>query len=322
VALLHRTIVSEDAEIRVLAPAKINLNLAVRGRRLDGNHELSTLMALLELADEVLVRRRSAPGISLIVEGPAATPDVPSDSSNLVWRAAMAVIGSDPGVGLDLRLTKRIPSRAGLGGGSSDAVATLLAVERLLGRSPDLERRRRTLAELGADCVFFHDVGESGIALCEGIGEIVTPLPGSPPDWVVLWITPRASCSTATIFAALDAMGDGPRSRSSPVSDLGGDPSSIPAAVVRGFRFGNDLEEAALRTVPELRLWRDLIDRSGGEHLCLSGSGSSFFGLYDSRGEAESDSERIAAAASAAGLAIRFRGLTRVGSGDGARSGL
>lgn len=305
------------AVVRALAPAKVNLFLEVHARRGDGHHEISTLMAALELADELEVRPRAAAGITLAVTGPCATADVPRDASNLVWRAAAAALERrarlEPGasaVGVELSLVKRIPSRAGLGGGSSDAAAAIVASERALALPPDPEWRRHSLARLGADCVFFHDVGRSGLALCEGIGERVTPCGDSPPEWVVLCLTPELHCPTAEVFAALGERFSAPGG----ASRWGSDPARLSAAHARRL-VATDLEEAAQRAVPELRRWRELLDELGGAHLRLSGSGSSFFGLYDDPREAAGDRDRFLAEAARRGQETRFHQLTRTRSG-------
>ena len=308
---------NERAAVRAIAPAKVNLFLEVHGRRGDGYHELITLMAALQLSDEVEVRPHSEAGITLAVTGPGATADVPRDASNLVWRAAAAALErrarlepTGPGVGVELSLHKRIPSRAGLGGGSSDAAAAIVASERALALPPDPEWRRRTLARLGADCVFFHDVGRSGLALCEGIGERVTPRGDSPPEWVVLCLTPEVHCPTAEVFAALGERFAPPTA----ASRWGDDPARLSAAEARRL-IATDLEEAALTAVPELRRWRELLDEQGGAHLRLSGSGSSFFALYDDPREAAAELDRFLAETARRGQKTRFHQLTRTRSG-------
>jgi len=308
--------VKEGAVVRALAPAKVNLSLEVLGRRADGYHELVTLMAALELADELEVRARSEPGIALAVVGPCASADVPRDARNLAWRAAAAVLerrrgGGRPGVrGVELVLSKRLPSGAGLGGGSADAAAAVVAVERALGLPPDPAWRREVLAGLGADCVFFHDVEASGLARCEGIGERVTPVGESPPSWVLLCLTPAVHCPTAEVYAAL-----GERRRALRTGwRWGAEPARLTVREARE-RLSTDLEAAALAVLPELRRWRELLDEEGGDHLRLCGSGSSFFGLFEGVGEAEVALERFLHGAARQGLGVRFRGVTRIRSG-------
>ncbi len=298
------------------APAKLNLWLAVHGRREDGYHELTTLMAALELADELSVESGPEPGVQLELRGPQATPDIPTDSRNLVCRAGQAVLersrelGLETAPGLKFLLTKQIPSQAGLGGGSSDAAAALNLAQAVLGVDLGADWCRQTLTALGADCVFFHELGPSGLGLCEGIGERVTPWQGATPAWTVALVVPRAPCPTGTVFAALQLGEDRQR-------------SDIPLAP--GFqeqgcesireRLHNDLEVAALSCVPELGAWRAFLDRNDAGHFRLSGSGSSFYGLFDESEEAEAEIGRLRALAGKEGLESRLLALSGLGAG-------
>ena len=211
------------------APAKLTLSLEITGVRADGLHLIRAEMVSLDLHDTLeLAPGRS--GITVVGGG----DDVPAGPNNLVARA-LALVGRSSAV----RLTKRIPSQAGLGGGSSDAGAVL----RWAGFT-DLE----AAAGLGAD-VAFCTVG--GRALVEGIGERVQPLPFVPMTFTLL--TPPVACPTAPIYRAWDDMG-GPKGEA-----------------------GNDLEPAALRVVPELARWRDELAESTGVRPRLAGSGSTWF---------------------------------------------
>jgi 4-diphosphocytidyl-2-C-methyl-D-erythritol kinase len=131
-----------DREVARLAPAKLNLFLEVLARRPDGFHEVDTLLVALDRGDALRARLGAQPAgggqVALRLGGPAATPDVPSDRTNLAVRAAEGVLAlaSGPPRSLWLELEKRVPSQAGLGGGSSDAVAAALASAELLGLSP------------------------------------------------------------------------------------------------------------------------------------------------------------------------------------------
>jgi 4-diphosphocytidyl-2-C-methyl-D-erythritol kinase len=211
-----------------LAPAKLTRSLRVVGVRDDGLHLIDAEMVTLDLADEL----RFDPGDGLEVDG--ADPAVPLDDSNLVRRALDAV-----GRSAHVRLRKRIPSGAGLGGGSSDAAAVL----RWAGCA-DLA----IAAALGAD-VPFCLVG--GRARVRGIGEQVESL--APIDLVLTLLTPPIHCSTADVYRAWD--------------DLGGPTADGP----------NDLEPAALAVAPELAPWRDRLQAATGQVPVLAGSGSTWF---------------------------------------------
>ena len=299
------------------APAKVNLWLRILGRRPDGYHELETAMVALQLSDELRGRATEGGEIELRVSGPAASRDIPSDRRNLVWRVvdeglqrARELGLLEPGVGLALELEKRIPSQAGLGGGSSDAAAALRLLERALDVDLGESWRRELLARAGADCVFFHDVGSSGSATCRGVGERVEGVGGEPPRWWVLLVTPAAECPTGEIFSAWRAS-PGPGGRA---SVLDRELLELPACAVRE-RLSNDLESAALEVVPALADWRALLDREGLSHARLTGSGASFFALFDSEEESETALERLASAANSQDLHSRLMTITRVAGG-------
>ena len=208
------------------APAKLTLSLRITGVRADGYHELDAEMVSVDLADELTF----TDGDGLEIVG----ADVPADDSNLVRRALAAVRRR-----ASVRLVKRIPAGAGLGGGSTDAAAVL----RWAGCA-DLD----VAASLGAD-VPFCVVG--GRARVTGIGEVVEPLPYEERTLTLL--TPPLSCSTPAVYRAWDA--------------LGGPTAEGP----------NDLEPAALAVEPELARWRDLLGEATGCTPALAGSGSTWF---------------------------------------------
>ena len=173
--------------------AKINLTLEILGKRADGYHEVRTVMQTVGLADRLEVT--AAAELSFSCSDPAlATPD------NLVYRAAR-LLQAEYAVrtGAALRLEKRIPVAAGLGGGSSDAAATIVALNRLWNLQQSLTEQRRLAARLGSDVPFFLT---GGTALATGRGERITPLPPLPQYWVVLVLLPRV-LSTAAVYQAV-----------------------------------------------------------------------------------------------------------------------
>ena len=191
------------------APAKINLTLDVGPRRADGYHDIRSVMQTIELHDTLTVTLAPAPGVHLTVAGGEAG-GVPADETNLVHKAAVrlqkvaAARGVLPGQsGLQIALHKRIPSQAGLGGGSSDAAATLLAVNDLFGLRLSPAHLSEIGTALGADVPFFFS---GGTALAEGVGEKITPLPPLDPNWPLVIVKPDAGVSTAAAYAALDAV--------------------------------------------------------------------------------------------------------------------
>ena len=185
------------AEITVLAPAKINLHLEVLGLRADGFHELAMVMQSLELCDRLRLRNRADGAIQLACDHPG----LPLDADNLVVRAAQQLrshVGL-PELGADLHLEKRIPVGAGLAGGSSDAAAALVGLNRLWGLNLAGESLHHLAASLGSDVPYCL---EGGTRLCFGRGERLEPAPAQPPlplagPWAVLLLKhPQVSVST------------------------------------------------------------------------------------------------------------------------------
>jgi 4-diphosphocytidyl-2-C-methyl-D-erythritol kinase len=290
-----------DREVARLAPAKLNLFLEVLARRPDGFHEVDTLLVALDRGDALRARLGAQPAgggqVALRLGGPAATPDVPSDRTNLAVRAAEGVLAlaSGPPRSLWLELEKRVPSQAGLGGGSSDAVAAALASAELLGLSPEDPRLRALVADLGSDCPFFLEARATGLARCAGRGELVTPLAVALP-WAFAVLVPRERSPTAAVYARVRL----PASRGAGGSRAAFDPAALARGGLeeaRGLLF-NRLEEAALAAVPPLVAWREGLDESGARHFRMSGSGSAFFGLF---------ADEAVAGAALAELEVRLR---------------
>lgn len=287
--------------LRLSAPAKINLYLEVVGRRADGFHELVTVLQTIDLADEIDVavraRRDSVPSgsadVSFQLEGarPSDTgaPDaaaVPDGADNLAVRAAvewLTAAGKLDQVGIDLRLDKRIPAGAGLGGGSSDAASVLLAMHRLLG-TPDGPALPPLAARLGSDVAFFL-VG--GTALCIGRGEQVIPI-AEPEPFDLMLAFPGFPVPTPAVYRALDAtvLPATHTSDSHVVEGWAHRLSGAPLAELsRAYR--NDLE------APACRVRSELVDLLASPDIHLSGSGSTLF-LYGSEPPADSSACRRA----------------------------
>lgn len=285
----------------VLAPAKINLTLGVLERRADGFHELDTTMLALDWCDRLWIDSQArAPRVRVL--GPQASPDIPTDARNLCARAADAVAALVGRTAPKLVLEKHIPSQAGLGGGSSDAAAAVWLVARHFDIDPDDERVRTALAALGSDCSFFLEARASGMARCTGRGEHIEPLiPGNGirESWVAV-LTPDVACATPTVFHALR-----------PEEWNGAKPWIAGQTQVLREAMGNDLERAAERVEPTLSVWREVFSAEGAGHWRLSGSGSSCFGLYESRASAETALARLAAAGKARNLGLRGQCVTR-----------
>lgn len=191
----------------IRAYAKLNLSLEVLGRRPDGFHRLETVFQTIGLHDEIsLEHDPRGRGISLTCD----QPEVPADATNLVWRAAAAfTAGREAQAGaITLQLRKGIPHGAGLGGGSSDAAATLRLLDRLLPGWHDAVSLHAIAAQLGSDVPFFL-VG--GTAIGEERGEVLTPVDDAAPTPVTI-LMPSERLPTPAVFAALTDEERGPRS--------------------------------------------------------------------------------------------------------------
>ncbi len=262
-----------SAGLTVLAPAKLNLSLEVLRRRPDGYHELCTLFQAIDLCDELTVE--PADGLTLTVEG-----DAPPGEENLVLRAAHMLLPYAGGRGAHLRLRKRIPSGAGLGGGSSDAAAALLALDRLWRTGlepPGLAEMARTL---GADVPFFL---HGGTALGTGRGDEIKPLPDVSSLWFVLSVPPFSLPEkTARVFRNLraDELTDGLRTLQLAAALRGG------GSPGQGDLY-NGLRSAALRAFSDLGPYLAALEGSTGRDWALSGAGPACYALAASRTEAE-----------------------------------
>lgn len=254
--------------LRVRSFAKVNLRLVVLGRRPDGFHEVSTILQTIDWFDELTAETTDRPGVVLEVVG----ADAPRDDSNLVIRAARAFLERhplSPGKGVRFRLEKRIPAGAGLGGGSSNAAAALVALDRLLG--PVEPSSLHDLAgSIGSDVPFFL-VG--GAAVASGRGERLHPLEDRPgPEEALLLVLPPWGLSTAAVYGARgEAQGVAPADVFDP------DEGWPPRAGLAGICDRNDLEEPAFRLRPELgRVYTSLVRAEVGR-VRMSGSGSTLF---------------------------------------------
>ncbi|BDG61994.1 4-(cytidine 5'-diphospho)-2-C-methyl-D-erythritol kinase [Caldinitratiruptor microaerophilus] len=275
--------------IRLEARAKLNLVLEVVGRRPDGYHEIRSVIAPLDLADTVTVERLEEPAGSLELE--VDPPGVVGEADNLALRAArlMRDAAGVPDAGARIRIAKRIPVAAGLGGGSTDAAAVLLALNRLWGLGWPAERLQALGARLGADvpACLRGVLGET--VLAEGVGERVTTLPPAPRLHVVL-ATPEATWpgpKTRTVYAAYRPPGIGARAEQAVAALRRGDTAGLLAAVA------NDLEPGAAALVPAIRHLREAFLSAGAPVVAMAGAGPTVFALAPDPALAE----RLAAAA-------------------------
>lgn len=296
----------------VLARAKINWSLNILGVRPNGYHELDMLMQQISLSDELVFEPADA--LSLTVGG------APGDESDLVLKAARALaeLARQRGMetsGARICLTKRIPSRAGLGGGSADCAETLKALNRLWNLNFPMETLLELGAKLGADVPFCLT---GGLARVSGVGERIEPL-RNPPHCALVLITPGGGLSTPEVFRAYDEMvkqGEdfGGKHAENAVKYSPENPTSgscmaehSPEAPARGncaatehspLRLAevlltgdyalaerlsfNALEAPAIRLLPEIGKWINRFRELGARYVRMTGSGSTVFGVFDS----------------------------------------
>jgi 4-diphosphocytidyl-2-C-methyl-D-erythritol kinase len=262
--------VNVSSGITFLAPAKINISLRVFGKRPDGYHHIRSVMVPVTLYDEVAVEE--APS-GIVVETDA--PAVPADGTNSCCKAAAAFmrrVGVPPGV--RIRITKRIPTEAGLGGGSSDAAATLKGLAVLSGRIPSDGEMLDLAVSVGADVPFFV---RGTAALAEGFGERLTPVAWKVP-FCALIVKPPFGLPTREGYARLERGPGAPPERTGAPSFEGWD--DVTAAV------SNDFEEAWTEAWPEIRRIKERLLGAGARAAGLTGSGSAVYGLFETEGAA------------------------------------
>lgn len=271
--------VSMTAETR--APAKVNLFLRVFDRRPDGYHELETLFQAVDLVDEVRVERGGG-SVELEVRG----ADLGPIEDNLAYRAATRLLSEariTEGVGI--RLTKRIPAGAGLGGGSSDAAAVLRCVALLFGFSHEETLVRRIAGELGSDVPFF--LCRSPLAAGRGRGEVLEPLEPLPEVHLVL-VTPPVHVSTAWAYRAFDEARR--RRAASGGRSLLGQPRGWQDVVADAH---NDFQAVVAEEHAQVARSLTALAETGAELAMMSGSGAASFGLFPDRATSARAAEEL-----------------------------
>lgn len=286
--------------LSVTAAAKVNLALEVLGKRADGYHELATVMQAVDLADRLVLEDADALTLT------ATSRDVPTDGGNLALRAAAALReAAKVDRGVRIRLDKRIPLAAGLGGGSSDAAAVLLGLNRLWALRWPMARLTEVAVTLGMDVPFFL---RGGVALGTGRGEQLTALTGMPLALVL--VNPGTPLSTSTVYGRVTpAMYSTDRHAARMVDALRSRRTSRVAATLY-----NGLEPAASAVSPELTRMRAALLAAGALGAIMSGSGPTVFGVARSFEHARQMRARLArppwqcwAVRSVSGPAVRMR---------------
>lgn len=249
--------------------AKINISLDLVGKRGDGYHLLRTVMQTVSLCDYVTLSRAKKDGINMMCN----RPYIPTDEKNIAYKTALAFFeytGISPAVNIGLR--KYVPCGAGLGGGSSNGAAVVDGLCRLYGVDIPAEKKVEMTKGIGADIPFFF---YGGTALCEGIGEIVTPL--SPlPDCRIVIAKPPVSLSTAAVFSS-------PKTKEA----FGGNSTD---GVIDGIEKGdiskiirsaeNALEGASIDECKQIADIKSKLLENGADFSMMSGSGSAVFGIF------------------------------------------
>lgn len=256
-------------ELTLTAYAKLNLYLDITGRREDGYHLLETVMQSVSLADHVTIKR--AEGISVSCSNPL----IPSGEGNICHKAARLFLEEFGGAGADIRIEKRIPSGAGMGGGSADAAAVLKGLNALYGNIADGERLHALAAEIGADvpfCLY------GGTRICRGIGDIISDMP-QLADCAFLVVMPDFSCSTAEAYRRYD---DAPLPPKNGLEEF----------VASGREFWRYLYNCfeTLYGDPRIADMTRRLRSAGALNASLTGSGAAVFGVFK-------DMESAAAAA-------------------------
>jgi len=268
-----------QSSLELQAYAKVNLTLDVGRLRSDGYHEISSVMQTISLAD-TLILTAAPEGITVQCNPSGAAPDGPA---NLAYRALESLADRIEAAGLDLQISKRIPTAAGLGGGSSDAAAALKAANAFCNLRLTEVELVSLAARLGSDVAFFI---RGGTALAQGRGETITVLPTLRPLWLVL-VKPEFPVATAEIYARCQPGQQRPWT------------TRFLAAVSRSDRdgmlanMGNDMEPVTAAAYPQVSVLTTRLQQLGAERALMSGSGPTVFGVFPGEEEARSAARQL-----------------------------
>lgn len=268
--------------MKLRALAKINLGLDVTGKRPDGYHEVRMIMQSIQMFDQLEIEKSGEPGIRIETN----LSFLPCNENNLVYRAADLLMKEfDIRSGLDVKLTKFIPVAAGMAGGSSDAAAVLVGVNRMFGLGLSTRELMERGVKIGADvpyCIM------RGTALAEGIGEKLTRLSPMPPCHVLIG-KPGINVSTKFVYGNLDLK----KVKTHPDID------AIRDAIERGDLYGvarnmgNVLELVTCPAYPVIEEIKELMMQEGALNAMMSGSGPTVFGLFDDQETAKKAYEKL-----------------------------
>ncbi len=268
--------------MRLQAFAKINLGLDVLGKREDGYHEVRMIMQTIRMYDQLDMRKSVEPGIHLTTN----KKYIPVDENNLVWRAAKLMMDTCGIIeGVSIHLHKVIPVAAGMAGGSSDAAATLVGMNRLFHCGLSKEKLMELGVQIGADvpyCVL------RGTALAEGIGEKLTVLPPMPDCWILIG-KPGISVSTKYVYTTLDLNTDTVH------PDIDGMKKALEDGNLYGIteRMGNVLQDVTIPAYPEVERIKEQMKTLGAMNAMMSGSGPTVFGIFDNEEKAQEACQKL-----------------------------
>ncbi|MDD4953799.1 MAG: 4-(cytidine 5'-diphospho)-2-C-methyl-D-erythritol kinase [Candidatus Omnitrophica bacterium] len=264
--------------------AKLNLYLAVLNKRKDNYHNIETLFQRISLCDKIILKSRRDD----LIKVACAQPGVPQDHTNLCWRAAKLLQDTcRVKKGVDIRIIKRIPVGAGLGGGSSNAATLLLGLNKAWRLGLSRGRLVKLASLIGSDVPFF--IYERAFALGRGRGERISPVNTSARFWHIL-VVPKIIVSTPGIYRGWD--------RYSGLTTIRGDVKILTSVIRKkkvpeaGLLF-NSLEEITTALYPQVRRAKEALAGLGLKPILMSGSGPSVFGIVSSRKEALSASRQL-----------------------------
>jgi 4-diphosphocytidyl-2-C-methyl-D-erythritol kinase len=259
-----------DLVLRLPSYAKINLSLRILGNRADGYHEIDTVLQTVSLHDEITFSGRDDHEIVLHCDA----PDIPTDRKNLIVRAALMLRDrSSKSSGTEIRLTKRIPAQGGLGGASSNAAVTVLALNHMWDLGLSTSELLGVLAALGSDVPFFLF---GGCARAQGTGIHVSGLADVKRSYLLI-ITPNVKVSTEKAYAALKAPS---LTSARPVSILSSSFAEPTFSDSDQWALQNDFEGVIFEIEPEIRRAKMALLEAGAQGCLLAGSGSSLFGIF------------------------------------------
>lgn len=265
-------------KVRLRAFAKVNYALEVRGLRDDGYHEIASVLQSISLADEIDLERTKK-GFELLFE-PEGVEIGPLEENTVYKAWALLWEASGHELPVRMRLHKKIPAGAGLGGGSADAAATLYGLNELFDLGLGAEELSGIGLRIGADVPF---ALMGGTALGEGVGDVLSPLP-TPPEHRLVLAKPLRGADTGEIYRAYD---ERPREGTSSVESVvaalkAGDLSALAGAV------GNDLEPITAGFVPEVAAYRRELLRAGALGATMTGTGTAVYGVFRTEDDARS----------------------------------